>query len=100
MPGPSWPALGVTGLSRGPGEALCRVGAVPQLSSALGGGGGWCRADGIHPCLLGGPSWLSLRAPGLEKGQPAGGAACTAHVQGLLLCLHIHSHQNVLHIFN
>lgn len=56
MPGPSWPALGVTVLASGPREALFCADVLPQLSCMLSGAGGWCRADPTLPSLL----WRAL----------------------------------------
>lgn len=47
---------------------------------------------------LGGPPGAVLASGAGEGPAPPTWPACTARVQGPLLCLQIHSHQDVLHI--
>lgn len=99
MPGSSRPAVGVTLLARGLCEAIFPADVLPQLSSVPGGAGAWCQADVTMPRLL--PRALLVQSwPYGDGGEPAAlaGPACTACVQGLLLCLQIPSLQDVLHI--
>lgn len=63
------------------------------------------RQTSARPSTLWRPSWHKPWPPGLERGQlhrgRSGGTErgpCISPVQGPLLCLHTHSHQDVLHI--
>lgn len=74
-----------------------------QLRSESSGAVDGARQTSARPGMLWRPSWHKPRPPGLEIGQHhcgggSGGSACISPVQGPLLCLQIHSHQDVLHI--
>lgn len=108
MSGPSWHTLRAAVRACGLWGALfCEASSAPaELRAQLSADGGWCRTDVSTPQH----ALEALLAQALASGAGEGpsstggggggqrGSPCISPVQGPLLCLHTHSHQDVLHI--